>query len=51
MGKTWIYRLKKKDFAHVAQRLNITLDGRLDVAAYHDRAGPGITLTNAEGTT
>jgi len=23
MGKKWIYRLKKEDFAHVAQRLNV----------------------------
>jgi len=30
MGKKWIYRLKKEDFAHVAQRLNVALEGRLD---------------------
>jgi len=30
MGKKWIYRHKKKDFAHVAQRLNVALEGRLD---------------------
>jgi len=30
MGKKWIYRLKKEDFANVAQRLNVTLDGRLE---------------------
>jgi len=75
MGKKWIYRLKKEDFAHVAQRPNVALEGRLDdmrkalseyyseteidpqlvdiwdelEATYHDRAGPSITLTNAEG--
>jgi len=75
MGKKWIYRLKKEDFANVAQRLNVTLDGRLEdmrkalteyysesdndpqlvdiwaelEATYHDKAGPSITLTNAEG--
>jgi len=30
MGKKWIYRLKKEDFAHVAQKLNVALEGRLD---------------------
>jgi len=30
MGKKWIYRLKKEDFNHVAQRLNVALKGRLD---------------------
>jgi len=30
MGKKWTYRLKKEDFAHVAQKLNVALDGRLD---------------------
>jgi len=30
MGKKWIYRLKKEDFAHVAQRLNVALESRLD---------------------
>jgi len=30
MGKKWIYRLKKEDFANVAQRLNVALEGRLD---------------------
>jgi len=30
MGKKWIYRLKKEDYANVAQRLNVTLDGRLE---------------------
>jgi len=30
MGKRWIYRLKKEDFAHVAQWLNVALDGRID---------------------
>jgi len=30
MGNKWIYRLKKKDFANDAQRLNVTLDGRLN---------------------
>jgi len=71
----WIYRLRKEDFTHVAQRLNIALKGRLDdmrkalseyysetendpqlvdiwaelEATYHDRAGPSIMLTNAEG--
>jgi len=30
MGMKWIYRLKKEDFAHVAQRLNVALEGRLD---------------------
>jgi len=75
VGKKWIYRLKKEDFAHVAQKLNFALEGRLDdmrkalseyysetesdpqlvdiwaelKAKYHDRAGPSITLTNAEG--
>jgi len=58
MGKKWIYRLKKEDFAHVAQRLNVAEtenDPQLvDIWAeleetYHDRAGPSITLTNAEG--
>jgi len=75
MRKKWIYRLKKEDFANVAQRLNVTLDGRLEdmrkalseyysetdndpqlvdiwadlEATYHDKAGPSITLTNAEG--
>jgi len=75
MGKKWIYRLKKEDFANVAQRLNVTLDGRLEdmrkalseyysetdndtqlvdiwdelEATYHDKGGPNITLTNAEG--
>jgi len=28
MGKKWTYRLKKEDFDIVAQRLNVTLDGR-----------------------
>jgi len=74
MGKKWIYRLKKEDFAHVAQRLNVALEGRLEdmrkalleyysetendpqlvdiwaeLEATFDRAGPSITLTNAEG--
>jgi len=75
MGKKWIYRLKKEDFPHVAQRPKVALEGRLDdmrkalseyyseteidpqlvdiwdelEATYHDRAGPSITLTNAEG--
>jgi len=75
MGTKWIYRLKKEDFAHVAQRLIVALEGRLEdmrkalseyysetendaqvfdiwaelEATYHDRAGPSITLTNAEG--
>jgi len=75
MGKKLIYRLEKEDFANVAQRLNVTLDGRLEdmrkalskyysetdndlqlvdiwaelEATYHDKAGPSITLTNAEG--
>jgi len=75
MGKKWMYRLKKEDLAHVAQRLNVALEGRLEYmrkalseyysetendpqlvdiwaeveATYHDRAGPSITLTNAEG--
>jgi len=75
MGKKWIYRLKKEDFANVAQRLNVTLDGRFEdmrkalseyysetdndsqlvdiwadlEATYHDKAGPSITLTTAEG--
>jgi len=75
MGKKWIYRLKKEDFAQVAQRLYVALVGRLEdmsqalsdyysetendqqlvdiwaelEATYHDRAGPSITLTNAEG--
>jgi len=63
MGKKWIYRLKKEDFANVARRPNVTLDGRLkdmrkaqlvDIwaelkATYHDKAGPSITLTNAKG--
>jgi len=30
MRKKWIYRLKKKDFANVSQRINVALDGRLD---------------------
>jgi len=30
MGKKWTYRFKKEDFAHVAQRLNVALMGRLD---------------------
>jgi len=30
MGKKWIYRHKKEGFAHVAQRLNVALEGRLD---------------------
>jgi len=30
MGKKWIYRLKKEDLAHVAQRLNVALESRLD---------------------
>jgi len=30
MGKKWIYRLKKEDFAHVAQRINVALEGRLE---------------------
>jgi len=30
MGKKWIYHLKKDDFAHVAQRLNVAVEGRLD---------------------
>jgi len=30
MGKKWIYRLKKEDFANDAQRLNVTVDGRLE---------------------
>jgi len=30
MGKKWIHRLKKEDFAHVAQRLNVALEGRLE---------------------
>jgi len=60
MGKKW---LKMEDFANIAQRLNVTLDGRLEdmrkaqlvdiwaelEATYHDKAGPSITLTNAEG--
>jgi len=25
MAKKWIYRFKKEDFAHVAQRLNVAL--------------------------
>jgi len=29
MGKKWIYRHKKEDFAHVAQRPNVALEGRL----------------------
>jgi len=29
MGKKWIYRLKKEDFAHVAQMLNVALEDRL----------------------
>jgi len=50
MGKKWIYRLKKEDFANVAQRPYVTLDGKLeDMTTYHDKAGPSITLTNAEG--
>jgi len=75
MGKKWIYRPKKEDFAHVGQRLNVALEGRLEdmrkalseyysetendpqlvdiwaelEAKYNDRAGPSITLTNAEG--
>jgi len=75
MGKKKIYRLKKEDFAKIAQRTNVTLDGRLEdmrkalseyysetdndpqlvdiwaelEATYHDKAGPSITLTNAEG--
>jgi len=70
-----VYRLKKEDYAHVARRLNVTLEVRLDdlrkalseyysemendpqhvdiwaepEATYHHRAGPSITLTNAEG--
>jgi len=65
MGRKWIYRLKKEDFAHVAQSLNIALDDRLDdmrrtLSEYYSEtendpllvdiwAGPSITLTNAEG--
>jgi len=30
MGKRWIYRLKKEDFTHVAQRPNVALEGRLE---------------------
>jgi len=30
MEKKRIYRLKKEHFANVAQRLNVTLDGRLE---------------------
>jgi len=31
MGKKiWIYRLRKEDFAHVAKRLNVALESRLD---------------------
>jgi len=30
MGEKWIYRLKTEDFANVAQRLNVVLDGRLE---------------------
>ncbi|XP_070068145.1 uncharacterized protein [Drosophila takahashii] len=30
MGKKWIYRLKTEDFAYVAERLNIALEGRTD---------------------
>jgi len=30
MGRKWVYRLKKEDFANVAQRLNVALDGRLE---------------------
>jgi len=30
MGKKWIYRLKKEDFAHVSQRLNVALESRLE---------------------
>jgi len=30
MGKKWIYRLEKEDFANVAQRFNVALDGRLE---------------------
>jgi len=67
-------RLKKEDFTHVAQTLNVGLEGRLEdmrkalseyysetendpqlvdiwaelEATYHVRAGPSITLTNAE---
>jgi len=26
----WIYRHKKEDFAHAAQKLNVALEGRLD---------------------
>jgi len=51
MGKKW---LKMEDFANIAQRLNVTLDGRLEdmrkaqlvdiwaelEATYHDKAGP-----------
>jgi len=74
MGKKWIYCLKKEDFAHLAQRLDVALEGMLEdmrkalseyysetendpqlvdiwaelEATYHDRAGPSITLTNAE---
>jgi len=30
MGKMWFHRLKKEDFAHATQRLNVALDGRLE---------------------
>jgi len=30
MGMKCIYRLKKEDFAHVAQKLNVALESRLD---------------------
>jgi len=30
MEKKWIYRLKKEDFPHVAQKLNVALETRLD---------------------
>jgi len=30
MGKKWIYHLKKEDFARVAQRLKVALEGRLE---------------------
>jgi len=28
--KKWIYRLKKENFANVAHKLNVTLDGRFE---------------------
>jgi len=30
MAMKWIYRLEKEEFANVAQRLNVALDGRLE---------------------